>query len=74
MIGNFYPQGKGEEFRDGLLRHIEGRDESKPMFIAAAINAWSWSPSDIAELAELLDAPFEVVRGDVFFALMNLSA
>ncbi|MEV1023207.1 GxGYxYP domain-containing protein [Streptomyces sp. NPDC050264] len=71
VIGNFYPQGKGAEFRDGLLKHIEGRDESKPMFIAAAINAWNWTPSDIADLAELLDAPFEMVRGDTFFELLN---
>ncbi|MEU6673941.1 GxGYxYP domain-containing protein [Streptomyces sp. NPDC046925] len=74
VIGNFYPQGKGEEFRDALLRHIEGRDESQPLFIAAAINAWSWTPGDIAQLASLLDEPFEVVRGDVFFALLNESA
>ncbi|MFH8487710.1 GxGYxYP domain-containing protein [Streptomyces longisporoflavus] len=74
VIGNFYPQGKGAEFRDSLLRHIEDRDESEPMFVAAAINAWSWTPSDIAELAALLDEPFEVVRGDLFFALMNRSA
>ncbi|MFE4847531.1 GxGYxYP domain-containing protein, partial [Streptomyces sp. NPDC056689] len=74
VIGNFYPQGKGEEFRDALLRHIEGRDTSKPMFIAAAINAWDWSPSDIADLAALLKDPFEVVRGDAFFSLMDRAA
>ena len=74
VIGNFYPQGKGKEFRDALLRHIEGRDTSKPMFIAAAINAWDWTPSDIADLAALLEDPFEVVRGDAFFSLMDRSA
>jgi hypothetical protein len=74
VIGNFYPQGKGKEFRDALLRHIEGRDTSKPMFIAAAINAWDWTPSDIADLAALLEDPFEVVRGDTFFSLMDRSA
>ncbi|MFJ8825339.1 GxGYxYP domain-containing protein [Streptomyces sp. NPDC102467] len=74
VLGNFYPQGKGAEFRDGLLKHIEGRDASKPMFIAAAINAWNWTPSDIAELAELLEDPFEIVRGDTFFELLNRSA
>ncbi|MHC5257966.1 GxGYxYP domain-containing protein [Streptomyces sp. UC4497] len=73
VIGNFYPQGKGADFRDALLHHIEGRDPDKPMFIAAAINAWSWTPSDIAELAKLLDDPFEVVRGDVFFELLDRS-
>ncbi|MGW2342324.1 GxGYxYP domain-containing protein [Streptomyces sp. NPDC001661] len=71
VIGNFYPQGKGADFRDALLRHIEGRDPDEPMFVAAAINAWSWTPGDIADLAKLLDDPFEVVRGDVFFELLD---
>lgn len=71
VIGNFYPQGKGTDFRDALLRHIEGRDPDEPMFVAAAINAWSWTPGDIADLAKLLDDPFEVVRGDVFFELLD---
>ncbi|MFI9781359.1 hypothetical protein ACIHCV_43285 [Streptomyces sp. NPDC051956] len=44
------------------------------MFIAAAINAWDWAPSDIADLAALLENPFEVVRDDAFFSLMDRSA
>lgn len=71
VIGNFYPQGKGAEFRDALVRHIEGWDGSRPVFVAAAINAWDWTPTDIANLAELIEEPFEIVRGDVFFDLMN---
>ncbi|MYW63113.1 hypothetical protein GTY65_03315 [Streptomyces sp. SID8379] len=73
VIGNFYPQGKGADFRDALLELVEGRDTDRPMFVAAAINAWSWTPSDIADLAKLLDDPFEVVRGDVFFDLLDRS-
>ncbi|WP_394428801.1 GxGYxYP domain-containing protein [Streptomyces sp. SGAir0957] len=73
VIGNFYPQGKGTEFRDALLRHVEGRDPSAPLFIAAAINAWDWTPTDIATVAGLLADPFEVVRGDVFFDLLRRS-
>lgn len=71
VIGNFYPQGKGAEFRDALLAHIEDRDPTRPLFVAAAINAWTWTPSDIAAVAALLDDPFEVVRGDAFFELLN---
>ncbi|MET8864375.1 GxGYxYP domain-containing protein [Nonomuraea sp. NPDC004580] len=71
VIGNLYPQGKAQEYRDGLLRHIEGWDGSTPLFIAAAVNAWNWTPSDIAELGELLGDPFEIVRGDAFFDLLN---
>ncbi|MBD2835379.1 hypothetical protein ID871_33870 [Streptomyces pratensis] len=31
----------------------------------------SWTPADIAELCDLLGDPFEVVRGDTFFDLMD---
>ncbi|WFB85383.1 MULTISPECIES: GxGYxYP domain-containing protein [Streptomyces] len=71
VIGNFYPQGKGPEFRDALLAHIEDRDPTRPLFVAAAVNAWTWTPSDIAAVAALLDDRFEVVRGDAFFELLN---
>ncbi|MEV4802883.1 GxGYxYP domain-containing protein [Nonomuraea sp. NPDC049421] len=71
VIGNLYPQGKAQEYRDGLLRHIEGWDGSTPLFIAGAVNAWNWTPTDIAELGELLGDPFEIVRGDAFFDLLN---
>ncbi|MGW1468177.1 GxGYxYP domain-containing protein [Streptomyces sp. NPDC002308] len=71
VIGNFFPQGKAAEYRDGLLKHIEGWDGTAPLFVAGAINAWSWTPSDAAELVELLGPPFEVVRGDTFFDLMD---
>ncbi|MEU0132943.1 GxGYxYP domain-containing protein [Streptomyces sp. NPDC006296] len=73
VIGNFFPPGKAAAYRDGLLRHIEGWDGSAPLFVAGAVNAWSWTPGDIAELAGLLGDPFEVVRGDTFFDLMALA-
>ncbi|MFG2589536.1 GxGYxYP domain-containing protein [Streptomyces sp. NPDC048438] len=73
VVGNFFPQGKAVEYRDALLRHIEGWDRAAPLFIAGAVNAWSWTPSDIAELCDLLGEPFEVVRGDTFFDLVNLA-
>lgn len=71
VIGNFSPQGKAVEYRDGLHRHIEGWDGTGPLFVAGAVNAWSWTPSDAAELVELLDDRIEVVRGDAFFDLMD---
>ncbi|MFC5831149.1 GxGYxYP domain-containing protein [Nonomuraea insulae] len=70
VIGNFSPQGKAQEYRDTLLRKIEGWDGTRPLFIAGAVNAWNWTPSDIAELGALLTDPFEIVRGDVFFHLL----
>lgn len=63
VIGNYWPQGDAAEYRDGLMKHIEGWDGSGPLFIAGAVNAWNWTPSDIAELGGLLTDPFEVVRG-----------
>ncbi|WP_328992963.1 GxGYxYP family putative glycoside hydrolase [Kribbella sp. NBC_01245] len=71
VIGNFSPPGKAVEYKDALVRHTAGWDGSAPLFVAAAINAWSWTPTDIAELAELLKAPLEVVRGDTFFDLLR---
>ncbi|NBE99972.1 GxGYxYP domain-containing protein, partial [Nonomuraea sp. K271] len=71
VIGNFMPQGKAQEYHDTLVKHIEGWDGSKPLFIAGAVNAWNWSPSDLAELGTLLGDPFEIVRGDAFFKLLG---
>ncbi|MFI7642449.1 GxGYxYP domain-containing protein [Nonomuraea sp. NPDC049400] len=71
VIGNFSPQGKAQEYRDTLVRRIEGWDGGEPLFIAGAVNAWNWTPADIAELAGLLRDPFELVRGDTFFALLR---
>ncbi|MEV1003299.1 GxGYxYP domain-containing protein [Nonomuraea sp. NPDC050202] len=71
VIGNLSPQGKAQEYRDTLVRHIEGWDGTRPLFVAGAVNAWNWAPSDIAELGELLGDPFEIVRGDAFFKLLG---
>ncbi|WP_432180981.1 hypothetical protein [Streptomyces sp. NBC_00063] len=65
------PQGKAAEYRDGLLKHIKGWGGGSPLFIAGAVNAWSWTPSGVAELGEPLGDPFEIVRGDAFFDLLN---
>ncbi|SEH00465.1 GxGYxY sequence motif-containing protein [Nonomuraea solani] len=71
VIGNFSPQGKAQEYRDTLVKRIEGWDGRAPLFIAGAVNAWNWTPTDIAELGTLLAEPFEIVRGDTFFALLG---
>ncbi|MGW6362602.1 hypothetical protein ACWFR5_47480 [Streptomyces sp. NPDC055092] len=71
-IGNFFAQVKGAEYRDGLLKHIKDWGGGSPLFVAGAVNAWSWTPSDVAELDdELLGDSFEIVRGDVFFDALN---
>jgi hypothetical protein len=70
VIGNFYPVGPPADYHQALLQHTADWDGRSPAFIAGAINAWNWTPTDVAELAGLLDERFEVVRGDVFFALL----
>ncbi|WP_329126184.1 GxGYxYP domain-containing protein [Streptomyces sp. NBC_01465] len=71
VIGNFSPQGDAAEYHAALVRHIEGWDGAGPLFVAGAVNAWNWTPDDIAELGELLGDPFELVRGDTFFELLG---
>lgn len=71
VIGNFSPPGKAAEYKAGLDKHIAGWDGKAPLFIAGGINAWSWTPSDIAELAKLLAAPYELLRGDTFFDVLR---
>ncbi|MDX6252978.1 MAG: hypothetical protein QOF10_6338 [Kribbellaceae bacterium] len=71
VIGNFSPPGKAAEYKAALDAHIASWDGKSPLFIAGAINAWSWTPTDIAALAPLLTGPYKLVRGDTFFDLLN---
>jgi hypothetical protein len=71
VIGNFSPAGKAPEYWSALKKHIGDWDGSKPLFIAGAVNAWNWTPSDVVELAGLLEEPFQLLRGDTFFELLR---
>jgi hypothetical protein len=71
VIGNFSPPGKAAEYKAALDAHIADWDGKSPLFIAGGVNAWNWTPTDVAELAKLLTAPYELVLGDVFFDLLN---
>jgi len=70
VIGNYSPPGKAAEYKAGLVRHVASWDGSAPL-LAGGVNAWSWTPSDVAELVELLTDPFELIRGDTFFDLLR---
>ena len=70
VIGNFSPPGKAAEYKAALDQHVASWDGSAPLFVAGGINAWSWTPSDVADLAALLDERYELVRGDTFFTLL----
>ncbi|MGW0231525.1 hypothetical protein ACWDWO_24730 [Actinopolymorpha singaporensis] len=55
---------------DPLLADV-GWNRDAPRFVAAAIQAWNWPPTEVVKLAESLDDRFEIVRGDVFFDLLK---
>lgn len=71
VIGNFSPPGKAAEYKAALDAHIAAWDGKAPLFIAGAINAWSWTPTDVAQLAKLLTEPYELLLGNAFFDLLN---
>ena len=70
VIGNLYPVGGPAAYRDGLLRLVQDWDGGSPYFVAGAVNAWSWRPSDVVELVDVLDDRFEIVLADEFFTLL----
>jgi hypothetical protein len=73
VIGHFGAPGNADEYKQGLDDHAAEWDGSTPFFISAGINAWNWTPSDIAQLGELLatDDRYRVVLGDTFFELLR---
>ncbi|SDS07619.1 GxGYxYP domain-containing protein [Microlunatus soli] len=73
VIRNFSPAGDAAEFKAGMDEYAAGWDGSAPFFIAGGVNAWNWTPTDVAELGALLadDDRYQVVLGDVFFDLLR---
>ncbi len=73
VVTDYSPGGQPADYLAGLKAKIADWDGSAPIFIACQIPAWVWTPAEIAELAGLLEDPFEVVRGDTFFSLIRTS-
>ncbi|TWD84862.1 GxGYxY motif-containing protein [Kribbella amoyensis] len=71
IIGNFSPPGKAAEYKAALDAHTKDWTGDAPVFIAGGVNAWSWTPTDVAELAKLLTGNYVLVLGNVFFDLLN---
>jgi hypothetical protein len=71
VIGNFSAPGKAAEYKAAMDAHIANWDGKSPLFIAGGINAWSWTPTDVAQLAKILTAPYELLLGNTFFDLLN---
>jgi hypothetical protein len=46
-------------------------DGKSPMFVAAGVESWNVTPTDVNTLVNSLGADFEVVRGDIFFQLFR---
>lgn len=73
LITDFGPSGQPADFQSALQGQIANWDGNSPMFIACAIPAWVWSPTEVAQLGALLGDPFQIVRGDTFFTLVRKS-
>jgi hypothetical protein len=71
IVGQWGAPGKAAEYKAALDARVAQWDGAKPLFISGGINAWSWTPSDIAALAALLGDPYELVLGNTFFDLLN---
>ena len=71
IIGIWGAPGKAAEYKAALDARIANWDGASPLFIAGGIGAWSWTPSDMAELARLLTDPYELVLANTFFDLLN---
>lgn len=48
-------------------------DGNSPLFVAAGVESWNMTPTDVNTLVSSLGADFEIVRGDVFFQLYRES-
>lgn len=71
IVGQWGAPGKAAEYKAALDARVAQWDGTKPLFISGGINAWSWTPTDIAELAALLKDPYELVLANTFFDLLN---
>ncbi len=70
VIGTFAPVGGAADYKTALLAYVAGWSSDAPHFVAGAINAWSWTPTDVVTLVESLPETFEVVLADEFFRLL----
>jgi hypothetical protein len=71
IVGQWGAPGKAAEYKAALDARVAQWDGASPLFISGGIGAWSWTPTDIAELAGLLGDPYELLLGNTFFDLLN---
>ena len=71
ITGGWGAPGKAAEFKAALDRRIANWDGASPLFVSGLIGAWSWTPSDMAELGPLLTDPYELILANSFYDLLN---
>lgn len=71
VVADFARFADVEDYHDGLYQHVADWDASAPRFVACGVQAWNWSPTEVAALVRSLDDRFVVLRGDVFFDLLG---
>lgn len=71
VIGDFARFADVPDYLDGLNEHVADWDGDSPRFVAGALQAWNWTPTQVKEFANALDDRFEIVPGDVFFRLIR---
>ena len=71
VVGDFARFADVADYNEGLLEHVADWDGSAPRFVACAVQAWQWTPTELVSLADSLDDRFEILRGDVFFDLLK---
>lgn len=71
VIGDYARFADVADYRDNLNEHVSDWDGSSPRFVAGALQAWNWTPTQVKEFANSLDDRFEIVTGDIFFRLIR---
>jgi putative glycoside hydrolase with GxGYxYP motif/GxGYxY motif-containing protein len=71
ITGVWGAPGKAVEFKAALDQRIANWDGASPLFVSGLIGAWSWTPSDMAELGPLLGDPYELILANTFYDLLN---
>ncbi len=54
-----------------LATATQSWDGNSPLFVALGVLAWNMKPSDVVALVQSLGSQYEVVRADLFFALIR---
>lgn len=71
VVADFARFADVEDYHNGLYQHVADWDGAAPKFVACGVQAWNWSPTEVAALVRSLDDRFVVLRGDVFFDLLG---